>query len=1040
MLRPRLFQRLDELREASVTWITGPPGCGKTSLASSYLAERHISGPWLQLDGDDADLATFFHYLGRAVQLAAVRGGPDLPTLMPQSIPNVLSFTRRYAQAIAARVDRPAVIVFDNYDHVGTETPLHEVVRELASYLPEGLSLLVLSRVEPPAAFARMRLHQSLRLLEGEELNLTRDEALALFNAQKPESGFSPEQDGHLDELLLETRGWFAGFTLLLAERSLSNAKRAVLRGKTQQLLFDYFAAELFGTIDPSTQDALLRTAALPTMTVADAVRISGDANVGRTLMELHRRNCFVVQRGPDEPVYEYHALFRAFLLNRVASSLSPDEWRDLQCRSAALLAQGGQTEAAAALYRSAGDWQALSTLAQREAPALIAAGRHRMLENWLIDLPDDLFVSTPWLSHWRAVARLPFDPVSARASFEQAYAGFQRDNDVVGLYATWAGAMESFFFEWRDFRLADPWISEFEALRTLHPVYPSRAVELRTYWAMGTLLHRQPQHPMLPAWAERAKALLDPTDRDLSVLLGGYLIIWFLWRGEAAEARTIIHRITPWTAPAMSPMVLILWSCATGLYHSVRGEVAQCRHSIETGLGVADQADLHAFDFLLTAQMARCSLVAGDPVAADGWMARMAPAMRHHSHIDGAFYQYLQCSAAAQRASWQLALDHGRGSLAMAIESGVPFVMATSHIALARALLERGSDPEWTEHIDAARAIGQAMNSQVIEYLCLELESRAALKRGDCEVVAQRLSSAMVLSAAMDGATWHVAGPQANSELYQYALSTGIEVEHVQRMIRRFHIAPPEAATAADTWPWPIRIHSLGGFELLCDDQPLRAAGKSQHRPLELLKCLLALGGHAVSQDRLTDALWPDAEGDAADQALRTTLHRLRKLLRHEHAVRLQDRQLSLDTDWVWADCLVFDQAAHLPPSNDVTWLRSALRRYRGPFLDGESMHWALAFRERLRSQFKRMAERLGDLLERDGDWQGAVDAYLEAIDVEPLAEGLHRRLMCAYEHLGRRSEVVATYQRCRQALLAQQGVSPALETQALYRQLADR
>jgi len=76
----------------------------------------------------------------------------------------------------------------------------------------------------------------------------------------------------------------------------------------------------------------------------------------------------------------------------------------------------------------------------------------------------------------------------------------------------------------------------------------------------MGTLLHRQPQHPILPAWSERALVLLDQADdHDLSVLLGGYLVIYFLWWGDAAKAWEVIERLaTRAHAPHVSPKV---WS-----------------------------------------------------------------------------------------------------------------------------------------------------------------------------------------------------------------------------------------------------------------------------------------------------------------------------------------------------------------------------------------------------------------------------------------------------------------------------------------------
>src|SRR6185369_5300801 len=158
---------------------------------------------------------------------------------------------------------------------------------------------------------------------------------------------------------------------------------------------------------------------------------------------------------------------------------------------------------------------------------------------------------------------------------------------------------------------------------------------------------------------------------------------------------------------------------------------------------------------------MARCSLVAGDLAEAETWLAKMGKTMRSHSHLNGAIYRHFQCNAAAQRGEWQLALDHARSGMAMALESGVPFLEAHCHIDLARALLGRGDDSEWAEHIHAARTIGQAMSSRVVDYLCLEAEATAAFKYGKEELGLERLAQALALSHAMDGATWLMAGPQ---------------------------------------------------------------------------------------------------------------------------------------------------------------------------------------------------------------------------------------------------------------------------------------
>ena len=66
LARPRLFRRLDRAGQRPVTWVWAPPGSGKTTMVASYLAARRHRVLWYQMDEGDADVATFFYYLGGA--------------------------------------------------------------------------------------------------------------------------------------------------------------------------------------------------------------------------------------------------------------------------------------------------------------------------------------------------------------------------------------------------------------------------------------------------------------------------------------------------------------------------------------------------------------------------------------------------------------------------------------------------------------------------------------------------------------------------------------------------------------------------------------------------------------------------------------------------------------------------------------------------------------------------------------------------------------------------------------------------------------
>jgi two-component SAPR family response regulator len=177
-------------------------------------------------------------------------------------------------------------------------------------------------------------------------------------------------------------------------------------------------------------------------------------------------------------------------------------------------------------------------------------------------------------------------------------------------------------------------------------------------------------------------------------------------------------------------------------------------------------------------------------------------------------------------------------------------------------------------------------------------------------------------------------------AKLLVYALEADIEVAYVRSVIRRRGLRAPSAGLKH--WPYPVKIATLGRFEVTIDDVPLTASGKTQRKPLELLKYLSAAGPQGANQDEIEEVLWPDADGEAADQAFRTTLHRLRKLLRHDDAVQISDRHVSLDPSLVVLDHVAFEGKALTVNHTDPVALEQTLALYRGHFLHGETAPWS--------------------------------------------------------------------------------------------------
>lgn len=237
------------------------------------------------------------------------------------------------------------------------------------------------------------------------------------------------------------------------------------------------------------------------------------------------------------------------------------------------------------------------------------------------------------------------------------------------------------------------------------------------------------------------------------------------------------------------------------------------------------------------------------------------------------------------------------------------------------------------------------------------------------------------------------------------------------------------------------IVMRTLGAFSLKVGGIPLDFPRKTPRKPLGLLKALVALGRPAVCEHRLADALWPDAEADAAHQAFTMALYRLRKLLGSREAVALHDGWAHLDPRLCWVDAWAFERLSGVVtagyPDEPTRALRHALALYRGEFLLDDEAPWAIATRERLRERFVRLVVRLAEQLEATGQWQEALDVLHQAIGVDDRTEIFYQGAMRAALHLNRKAEGITVFRHLQSVLPAACGASPSADSDQLLRLL---
>ena len=244
-----------------------------------------------------------------------------------------------------------------------------------------------------------------------------------------------------------------------------------------------------------------------------------------------------------------------------------------------------------------------------------------------------------------------------------------------------------------------------------------------------------------------------------------------------------------------------------------------------------------------------------------------------------------------------------------------------------------------------------------------------------------------------------------------------------------------------------PVQIHTLGRFGIKLQGQPMVFSAARQQRALELLQALIAFGGRNVSIELLSQALWPDADGDHAKNTFDVTLHRLRNHFKIKDMLILQERHLTLNNTLAWVDAwlleklvnhcrTLLERAGEPAVTRELAHCSERMQLiYQGGFLEREPVRpWAISLRERLRSKLLFYLIDAGRAWETLGDAEHAIGCYRKGLEIEPLAEELYQNLIRCYRDNQRVAEAMATFRRCQQVLADQLQISPAPVTRALY------
>jgi DNA-binding SARP family transcriptional activator len=1065
--RPAVAARLARALDDGHLLLVAGAGFGKTMALEDALALRGGAAAWVRCAELDRDpgrlLADVVRALSSAAPGAADVLGERLATAPLQIDPALAS--RELSRELERLLVDSLTIVFDDAEQLADAPEASAVVHDLLTSATPALRVAVAARVALPLRLSKLQAAGRAAQLGSADLAFSPEECAELLQAA---SGREPSA-AELDALWSATEGWPLGVALSAAS---GGALAPGARGSAA--LASFIEEELLWPLGEELRIALLESSLAPDL---DAETLSALGLPPALIDEAGRRG--VPLRAVDSGTrVSYHPLVRDLLRERLIRERPAERLNELHTALAEALEAAERGPEAVEHWLAAGDAQRAASAVAREghvlfrsAPATVGA--------WLEALPEEM----------RDVPELRTIEGRLAAGQGELEASVPALTEAIAGYAARGDAAR----EWRIRVLLSDVLVMLEDYDTAAALCEGFE-QVQAYAAPMTAMSVAGAHARASRFKEAAelfeRAMGHPLGAPLAALRGGFRGTFLDFpRAKLDNAAAGLREVLPVLERTDPANRLPLFLGYGVLIHDERGED-------DAAIGMADRMErltertwmgsyvsgmAHTFKASAHARQGRLA-------EAELELARVRPLVRNWA----AETDVARAVLAAARGDHDAASD----AAAAAIDNGalntwlgrvrltavlVPTLVDVGQPSWARELLDEGlsarppgcgaprlyaqrawlrrnegDDPGALEDLSAAwhEAGSEAQHLVRREWRWLEPLLWTALEEGTLppDEVIGAIEAALPGGAALIPFTRHPVAEVRRSALVSAVASGHPEAPQAVAALER---DPDEGVAAAakasvrrlSSQPPPLVFTLLGGFGLRRGSFTVDEEAWERRVAQRLVRLLLVRRDAPVPEDVLFEAFWPDKPADAARRGLQVAVSSARAVLdpprAESTAIEVSERSYRLRLrrgDSVDAD--EFERAAGAALAaggpERLNLLEVAAARWSGePLPEDRYEDWAISWREGLLDLYGQVLGSLSDGHAAAGDLARAIDASRRAVEVDPLDEGAHRRLMHAYARSGRRGHALRQFLACRRALVDGLGVEPADETAALQRQI---
>ena len=1035
--RDRLVNYIHANIQHKLILISAGAGYGKTTLLIDYAHDADLPICWYSLDHNDAAVLTFVEYLVASIhERFPGFGDAVLGYLANRQGPaeDVEPLVRLLIHEIEEHTDRYFAIILDDYHEVIDSEPVNALVDGLLRYLPEHCHLILASRAIPRRlTLTRLAARQEVVGLGVEELRFLPAEIARVLGIL----GYENLDAEQVEALAHRTEGWITGI-LLAAQASRAGATGNLLEMAAANAgVFDYLATEILARQPPEVQRFLTGSALFAEMNPALCNALLGITNAGQILRELAEQNLFTIPLDAEGAWYQYHQIFREFLVARFEHE-DPEGYRALSLKRARLMAQRGEWRTAVEGYVQAHAYPQAAEALAIIAPESFGSGQWEQLKAWIDALPPAVLAEHPALTLFRAKLHTEAGELPESAALlEQCRRAFLARGDEVGAARTLTQV--AVVQRYRG-RLQEAIATSREALAVggardaLTRVQASREIGI-----CHCLLGRYDRGlEELAGALDAARSTADDANAAYIALDMGTAEVS---QGRLLEARHHYQQALYYWRRTGNEGTLALTLQNLGMVHHHLGHYTEAEDHFHEALAkarrVSDNRSL-AYALASLADLYRDTQRYAEAIETYREAQQVAAAAHLpplHVYVLNATGDVLRLSGDRSEARSLIGQALARAEREdMRPEAGL------AQLARGALLLAEGdlaaAESALREALDALSAVAATRDvARARLYL-----AGVALAEGDEETVRAELTEVCGLAAQLGTTQFLVAEAPALETLLAHAeregyagLDFGGLLAEAARLARP--AATPRTAARARRQVHGLEFRALDGERVLRDGQPVTSWESTSARHLAFLFLSLPEG---LRRDQAIAMLWPEISQERGNGLFHSTLYRMRSAVHRDVVVhRSGVYRLNPALD-VFYDVAVFERLALQGEGDDDlahAARQEAIALYRTPFMETLDSDWAVGQRERLHAAMLRLLIHEGEYLLERAAWDEAEEVLLHARRMEPYDERTHRGIMRCRAQRGDRAGAIRQFQECERMLQEELGAEPGPETLALYR-----